>query len=359
MQGSGQLKTLQHTEGSAGSKLEQRLIQEIESGELAVNAPILSTPKLAKRFAISIDTAQRILQKLAEKGYLVRQRGKRTLVADRGKRRFTRTIGVIIPNLSVDLTPFSSPFHYEILSGAWLGAETHAFDVKIFNTRQTSLDLARPETMGISAAIVMFPRSDDKPLLEGLVAAKMPCVAINLVDPALARGFHCVNPDYKLLGEMAAGQILKLKKIAFYAGCKLSPGEARQHVFNAFRAVLNAAGINPRLVEIPNRYDSLPEHQLPYRNHVMEQMEGVGAIMPYRLFESELLKNWGIKARILGGVSISRNESIRAPAFFIDLNLIGRTAVERLETLLNEPETPVLELKIPPALLNQETEAAL
>jgi len=33
--------------------------------------------------------------------------------------------------------------------------------------------------------------------------------------------------------------------------------------------------------------------------------------------------------------------------------------VERLETLLNEPETPVLELKIPPALLNQETEAAL
>lgn len=350
------MKTLQHMEGYAGNKLEQRLIQEIESGELAANAPILSTPKLAKRFAISVDTAQRILQKLTEKGYLVRQRGKRTLVADRKERHFTRTIGVIIPNLSVDLTPFSSPFHYEILSGVWLGAETHASDVKIFNTRQTSFDLKHPEALGISAAIVLFPSSHDKSLLEGLRAAKIPCVAINLLDPELTPNFHCVNPDYKLLGEMATGQILKLKKkkIAFYAGCKLMPSEARQHVYDSFRAVLKAANINARLVELPNKYDSLPEHQLPYRNHVVKQMEGIEAIMPYRHFEYELLKNWGIEAQILGGVSISRNEITGAPTFFIDLKLIGRTAVERLETLLNEPETPVLELKVPPSLLQQK-----
>lgn len=343
-------------EGYAGSKLEQRLIQEIESGELAVNAPILSTPKLAKHFAISIDTAQRILQKLTGKGYLVRQRGKRTLVADRRERHFTRTIGVIIPNLSIDMTPFSSPFHYEIMSGVWLGAETHASDVKIFNTRQATIDLIHSETLGISAAIVMFPRSSDKALLEGLMAAKIPCVAVNLLDPELTADFHCVNPDYKLLGEMAAEQILKLKKkkIAFYAGCKLMPGEARQHVYDAFRAVLNAANINPHLVELPNRYDSSAEHQLPYRSHVIKQMEGIEAIMPHRLFEYELLKSWGIKAQILGGVSISRSECAKAPTFFIDLKHIGSVAAERIETLLNEPETPVLELKVPPSLLPQE-----
>ena len=75
--------------------------------------------------------------------------------------------------------------------------------------------------------------------------------------------------------------------------------------------------------------------------------------MPYRLFEYELLKSWGIEAQLLGGVSISRGESAKAPTFFIDLKHIGSVAAERIETLLNEPETPVLELKVPPSLLQQ------
>jgi len=343
-------------DGHAGSKLEQRLVQDIESGELPLNSPILSTPKLAKRFDISVQTAQRVLQKLTEKGYLVRQRGKRTLVADRRKQQLTRTIGVITPNLSVDLTPFSSPFHYEILSGAWLGADDNACNIKIFNNRQAAIDLQHPETLGISGAIVMFPSSHDKSLLEAFRSAKIPCVAINLIDPKLTSNFQCVNPDYRLLGKMAAEQVLKLKKkkVAFYAGCKFMPSEARKHVFDSFRAVLKAANISPLLVELPNKYDSSPEYQLPYRDYVVEHMKGIEVIMPYRLFEYDLLENWGIKAQILGGVSSSRSDSIKAPTFFIDLKLVGRTAVERVATLLDAPETPVLELKVPPSLLQQE-----
>ena len=349
------MNTLQDMEGEAGCKLEKRLIRDIESGALAHSAPILSTPKLAKLFDISVQTAQHVLQKLTRKGYLVRQRGKRTRVADRRKQQMTRTIGVITPNLSVDLTPFSSPFHYETLSGVWLGAESQGYDVKILNNRQFPGDLQHAETLGISGAIVLFPGSYARSVLEPLRAAGIPCVAVNLLDPDLISIAHCVNPDFKLVGEMAAEQLLKLgkKKIAFYAGCRLMPHEPRQRIFDACRAVLEEEGIIPRVVELPNPYDSRPEFQLPYRDHVVKQMEGIEAILPYHRFEHDLLGNWGLDAQILGGITISRNASVNAPAFFVDLNLIGRTAVERLATLLDAPETPVLELKIPPAFVQQ------
>ena len=43
------MNSLQDRAVEAGHKLEQRLMREIESGELAPGAPILSTPKLAKQ----------------------------------------------------------------------------------------------------------------------------------------------------------------------------------------------------------------------------------------------------------------------------------------------------------------------
>jgi GntR family transcriptional regulator, arabinose operon transcriptional repressor len=66
----------------AGQKLKHYLVSKIESGDLAPGVALQSTQELSETFEISLATAQKILKELADEKYLIRQHGKRTLVAD-------------------------------------------------------------------------------------------------------------------------------------------------------------------------------------------------------------------------------------------------------------------------------------
>lgn len=100
--------------GMAGDPLRSYIISRIESGELKSGMPLLSTQKLSCRFGISLITAQKVLKELGEENYLVRQRGKRTIVADANLRTakvFSDvTVGVLFTGID------DSPFHAMLLS---------------------------------------------------------------------------------------------------------------------------------------------------------------------------------------------------------------------------------------------------
>ena len=98
----------------AGDPLKNYIISRIKSGELKPGMPLLSTQELSHRFGISLITAQKVLKELGDKNYLVRQRGKRTVIADSSLRKpnidSELVVGVLFSGID------DNPFHAMLLA---------------------------------------------------------------------------------------------------------------------------------------------------------------------------------------------------------------------------------------------------
>ena len=101
----------------AGDPLKKYIISRIESGEFKPGMPLLSTEKLSHRFGISLITAQKVLKELGDEKFLIRQRGKRTVVADRNTIKEQQVkqeaAGVLFSGID------DNPFHAMLLSALY------------------------------------------------------------------------------------------------------------------------------------------------------------------------------------------------------------------------------------------------
>jgi DNA-binding LacI/PurR family transcriptional regulator len=116
-----------------GDPLKNYIISRIKSGELKSGMPLLSTQKLSNRFGVSLITAQKVLKELGDENYLVRQRGKRTVVADTSlrKKEVVSEVAVGVLFTGIDDNPFhamllAALFNYGLKHNIRIVSHTHS-----------------------------------------------------------------------------------------------------------------------------------------------------------------------------------------------------------------------------------------
>jgi len=122
----------------AGDSLKNYIISRIDSGEFKPGMPLLSTQKLSHRFGVSLITAQKVLRELGNEHYLIRERGKRTIIGDVNSRKqdvsSKLAVGILFSGID------DNPFHAMLLSALFnYGLENN---IKILSYTSQSDDLS-------------------------------------------------------------------------------------------------------------------------------------------------------------------------------------------------------------------------
>lgn len=146
-------------------RIKRALIQDIESGRFRAGAAFPSEAQLLEQFDVSRPTLVRSLQELVTEGYLYRQQGKGTFVAERGLSRGPNDTGppsftVFLARHTARLTGASREVQLRILSGVRnaLGPAYNASAVR--EAEAGTLDAATREfieTAPRGAAIIIEP----------------------------------------------------------------------------------------------------------------------------------------------------------------------------------------------------------
>ena len=250
---------------TAAGRMELHLREDIISGVLPELSALAGTPVLAKRYGVSLVTAQKVLKKLAGDGVLIRRNGAPTIVAARRN----KIVGVLLPNMKRELTLAQSGAHYLTVSGILDECNKHDYHMIIINTHDKKLTPELIRELGVSGLIALYPYGHDE-LLQTAQASAVPSICVNLLDRNDIKQYNCLNFDYATAGRMVWEYFKKrnCSNPAFYLGTQ--PFREHQHrywIFEGFKNAAAADGVNVEVIdavecgmakaEIPEEIDSI------------------------------------------------------------------------------------------------------
>ncbi len=315
------------SQANAGRDLEESLLRAINSGALKGGDTLESTPALAKRFGISLVTAQKTLKKLGDAGYLQRKNGAPTTVAMRS----SRTIGLILPNMGNRFTLEASEFHYRTVSGILSACNEHGFNMNIVHTPHNAMDPRNLDSMGLHGLLVLYPRRQNCALLESLQASGLPLVCVNLLDEELREKYHCINFNYQGAGQRAWEYFRQRgrRRPVFCARLPLLSDQHRLHLWNGFRQAAADDGVTARLLEIGDQAHALSDSVLmpAKRTEIECFLKDADAVLFGETAEAELYRAWGhMVTDLVGFFAVSQY----FPAFTLNCSQVGSSALEML-----------------------------
>lgn len=106
----------------AGSQMVDSIKSQIKKRQLKPGDSLISTSALARQYGISLVTAHRALQMLAEEEYIVRINGKGTFVADQKQTESFDSLGLTI-------SATSNPWHVDLIEA--ISAQAMKYEVKL------------------------------------------------------------------------------------------------------------------------------------------------------------------------------------------------------------------------------------
>jgi len=204
--------------------LRTTLLEQIGSGELGSGQRVPSESELIAQFQVSNTTVRRCLNDLAKEGYIHRQRGRGSFVADLAASALRTSFGILCTSIAAGT---ATPSFTAQLSGLEKYASESEHRVELFTTR--GLEYARNPEKALAHLIqhrelkglfVISPIPSQ--WLSELVQSNFPVVSVNIdyLDLDIPR----VLTDTELLVRTAAEHLIELghRKIAGIFG------EARQ-----------------------------------------------------------------------------------------------------------------------------------
>jgi GntR family transcriptional regulator, arabinose operon transcriptional repressor len=224
-------------------QVKRSLVKEIQTGRWSPGSPFPSESQLLQRYKVSRPTLIRSLQEMVRDGYLYREQGRGTFVADPSKQAGANTVAIFISNDVAELLGDAREVQLRIINGVQsaLGQGQQAMTVRqaepnmIDQDTKWFLEQTKPGT-----ALVIEP-SFNSTLIRDLQDRGWNTWAINEPCP----GCHSVYIDQDAAGYLAAKYLLDngCKRIALLNGPPNTYWgfEARQQGY--CRAILEA-GLN-------------------------------------------------------------------------------------------------------------------
>ena len=232
---------------TAAGRMEMRLREDIVSGALPALSTLAGTPVLAKRYGVSLVTAQKVLKKLADAGLLIRRNGAPTIIAPCRN----RIVGVLLPNMKRELTLAQSGGHYLTVSGILDECNKHDYHMIIINIRDKKLTHEMLCELGVTGLIALYPYGHEE-LLQCIQSSSVPTVCVNLLTQSDIARYNCLNFDYVSAGKQVWEYFKKrfCKNPAFYLGTQ--PFREHQHRYWIFEGFKNAAAADGVTVQVIN-----------------------------------------------------------------------------------------------------------
>ncbi len=223
-------------------QVKRSLVKEIQTGRWSPGSPFPSESQLLQRYKVSRPTLIRSLQEMVRDGYLYREQGRGTFVADPSKKPGTDTVAVFISNDVAALSGDAREVQLRIINGVQsaLGQGHQAMTVRqagpnvIDQDTKWFLEQTRPGT-----ALVIEP-SFNPTLIRDLQDRGWNTWALNEPCP----GCHSVYIDQDSAGYLAAKYLIDhgCKRIALLNGPQNTYWgfEARQQ---GYERALHEAGL--------------------------------------------------------------------------------------------------------------------
>ncbi|GAB4185675.1 MAG: GntR family transcriptional regulator [Phycisphaeraceae bacterium] len=308
-------------------QVKRSLVKEIQSGRWSPGSPFPSEAQLLQRYKVSRPTLIRSLQEMVRDGYLYREQGRGTFVADPSKKPGTETVAVFISNDVAALMGDAREVQLRIISGvqAALGASRQAMTVRqagpgtIDDDTRAFLDQTRP-----GVALVIEP-SFNAALVRDLSDRGWNTWSINEPCP----GCHSVYIDQDAAGYIATKYLLDhgCRRIALLNGpTEIYWGfEAREQ---GYLRALREAGIEPK----PNR--------IRHGRHAIDSE--AGRSMFRELMESGANPDGVVgasDAKAMGAIAAAREAGLKIPED-IRFVSIDDTLAERSEVPLSAVSMP-------------------
>ncbi len=210
--------------------------QDIEAGLLRVGDKVETEAQLTKRWGVSAMTVHRAMQELHRQGWITRQQGRGTTVAERNKKA-TGDVALIFPN-------WSNIFEFEYMRGisASLGDEYRLiFFNDYFDVARESHLLSEAVKKTDGAIFVPLCNQDNLPVIKSIIASGFPLVCLDRVpegieaDAVVSDNFG--NSTIALRSLVARGH----RKIAHFTEHDLFVSAVRER-YEAFLQVMRENG---------------------------------------------------------------------------------------------------------------------
>ena len=178
-------------------------LERIRSGKLAAGTELAGTAVLARRFGLSLMSAQRTLSELAKEGYLERRPGRRTVVCGARRPVAGDTVGVMLPQMGLPLTAQTSPNHFRFVQGILSALETEGWNMMVLGGMGEAPSAEALRARDLCGLICVQPLLRQLEWLESIRAGGLPVVVVNARPPELYAGFAQVARDYAGGGRLA------------------------------------------------------------------------------------------------------------------------------------------------------------
>ena len=230
-------------------QVKRSLVKEIQTGRWSPGSPFPSESQLLRRYKVSRPTLIRSLQEMVRDGYLYREQGRGTFVADPSKKPGTDTVAVFISNVVAALSGDAREVQLRIINGVQ-SALGHGHEA--LTVRQAGPDKLDADTRWFleqtpaGTALVIEP-SFNTMLIRELQERGWNTWALNEPRP----GCHSVYIDQDAAGYLATKHLIDhgCRRIALLNGPEnvYWGFEARQQGYE--RALHEAGiGVDPALV---------------------------------------------------------------------------------------------------------------
>lgn len=161
-------------------KIADSIRQDIEAGRLRAGDKVETEAQLTKRWGVSAMTVHRAMQELHRQGWITRQQGRGTTVAERSK-SVTGDVAVIFPN-------WSNIFEFEYMRGisASLGDEYRLiFFNDYFDAGRESHLLQQAAQKTDGAIFVPLCNEENLPAIRDIIDSGFPLVCIDRVPQGI------------------------------------------------------------------------------------------------------------------------------------------------------------------------------
>ncbi len=330
---------VKHEYGAAGALI-RFLTSRIDDGSFAPGMPLESTSEYARKFNISLVTAQNALSKLAAGGYIVRRHGARTVVADRTVRT-PRSIGIPLFSISTTTT-LRDELPHDFMAGMLHETFARGYDMRVLHPRGENFDCRMLRDSGLAGVLVVHSKlRTGGPLLEFVLELRklgMPLVFAGLLDPDYTGQFNHLEWDYFAGGRMALEYLQR-------CGCRrpavlsLLPLDA-QNFMTYIQRGMCAGGAEIRTASFDiARPDCFPE----YRDAIVAALRGAdGVVCQYHKI-AEYLETWlpGIRTIVMDPVRSERRATL-----WPDLEFEGKLAMQMLSEVIADPQASPRHLEL-------------
>ncbi len=336
-------------------RIAEDLRQEIMSGNLKANMPIVTERKLAEIYNVNHSTARKATQLLAEEGLLEKRQGAGVFVKA-GPKAETRKIGLCVPTLTISEYSDMVEIVEDILFESGIQFVLLRRDKE--KSRTAKLQIIRKYLNIAPLDAILFASSPTREEIN-MLKKHYPEVKVAVIENDLSDyGIDSFYSDYETGAFFATEHLCKqgAKTVLHITGPSGSPSESRLHGYE--RAMRNW-NLEPRIVTAENFLEQggfdamksqIDSNRIPDAVFAVNDLCAIGAI--------KALGYSGIKVpdnvKVIGMGNLREGIQHRPPISTVDtkVNEMVKMAIKRLiERLSGNTAEEMVSCMIPPHLI--------